>query len=165
MILLDNEQLWMGTVGDSRAFLDNGESLSEDATPLAPRYKTELENRGAQVYPTGYFAPLGINVSRVIGYLRSPPEGFIVNSRPKIVFRNVKDLFKESDHVILMSDGVGRAASIRQLAQVVRKNKDKDLSNLAINIIHSAYRVCVPSSDNLSMLILRWNKGDTQSTE
>lgn len=80
-MLLD-KKLWVANTGDSRAILDNGYQLSEDAKPENPRYKRGIENRGGKVLTIKKRARVSGNLSLARALGDYNVKG--INPRPKI---------------------------------------------------------------------------------
>lgn len=144
-IILDGK-LWTANVGDSRTILDNGIQLSEDAEPADPRYKKGIEKRGGRVFFNRINGQLG--VARAIGDHNVTG----VSPKPKITVLPLSMVPSQS-HLILTCDGVYDVASTRQVAEAVKTHKNQSVTELAKNIVYSAYQAA--SEDNLSALVIK----------
>ncbi len=152
-LLLDGK-LWTANVGDSRTILDNnGQTiqLSEDAKPGDPRYAKGIKNRGGFVNWFG-----GMRVNGVLAVARSVGDHKLqgaVSARPKITAMSLKEVAPDS-HLVLACDGIYDVASSRQIGDAVRDHSDLSPSELAQNIVFSAYQA--NSKDNLSAMVIRF---------
>jgi serine/threonine protein phosphatase PrpC len=152
-MILDGK-LWTANVGDSRAILDNGVQLTEDAKPNDPYYKKGIEKLGG--YVTSMFG-WPHSVPRINGNLavaRAIGDHGItgVIERPKIIGRPLSE-FPKGSHLILACDGIFDVASTRQVAAAVRARRTESAQDLAMNIVYSAYEAM--SRDNLSALVVK----------
>ena len=145
-----NEKLWVANAGDSRAILDNGCQLSEDAKPENPRYKRGIESRGGKVLTVGRVARVNENLSLARALGDHNVKG--INPRPKITMCPLSEI-PEKSCLILACDGIYDVSSTRQVAAAVRAHKDSSAAQLAKNIVYSAYKA--GSKDNLSVLVVK----------
>jgi protein phosphatase 1L len=142
-----NGQLWTANVGDSRTILDNGIQLSEDAKPKCGYYAKGIKNRGGVIHDSriwGY--ERGLAVARAIGDQDIPG----ISARPKITL--LSEIPKNS-RLILACDGIYDVASTQQIVEAVHQDSHPPLSELAENIVYSAYQA--GSKDNLSAMIVQ----------
>lgn len=144
-MILDGN-LWTANVGDSRTILDDGIQLSEDAKPTDPRYQKGIEKRGGFVFLKRINGILA--VARAIGDHKVGA----VSARPKITVYPLSKIAEKS-HLILTCDGIYDVSSTRQVAAAVKAHKDRPASELAKNIVYSAYQA--HSGDNLSALVVK----------
>lgn len=145
-----NEKLWIANTGDSRAILDNGCQLSEDAKPENPRYKRGIESRDGKVLTIGGIARVNgsLSLARALG--DHNVKG--INPRPKITMCPLSEI-PEKSCLIIACDGIYDVSSTRQVAAAIRAHKDCSAAQLAKNIVYSAYKA--GSKDNLSALVVK----------
>lgn len=154
---LNEDDLWLANVGDSRAILQAGEKitqLTEDAKPSDPRYKKGIEKRGGVVL--GYRAFYksvndtihALAVARAIGDASIPS----LTARPKITKFSIKDL-PHNSHLLLASDGLWDVASTRQIGETLYEHREQSAADLAKHIMLSAYEA--GSRDNQTVLVIK----------
>lgn len=154
--LLFNKTLWIANVGDSRAILDKGLQLSEDAKPNDPRYKRDIESLNGFVIKMDTYRVNGyLAVARALGDY-TPELAEAINPRPKITAWNLEEY--EGSTLILGCDGLFDVTSTQELALSVRSLliKDSKISNesLARDIVFSA--LVSGSTDNVTALVCRF---------
>jgi protein phosphatase 2C family protein 2/3 len=145
-IILDGK-LWTANVGDSKTILDSGIQLSEDAKLTDPRYQKGIVKRGGFVFEGRINGVLA--VARALG--DCDVRG--VNARPKITSYSLSAIPRGS-HLILACDGIYDVSSTRQVAAAVRGHGEQSATELAKNIVYSAFRA--GSRDNLSALVVNF---------
>lgn len=146
--------LWTANVGDSRALLLSKEGqvtqLSEDAKPGAPRYQTDIEDRGHAV-----FYPDVARVDGMLAVARALGDHILmggVSARPKIVkYQLPKDATGYT--LVQCCDGVFDVATSDQVGQLVRyaHEANLDTKDIAQLVVASAY--LARSMDNLSAIV------------
>lgn len=143
--LVQGNQAWWAHVGDSRLYLlRRGKIVARtvDHTPLQ-----ELLSRGEISEETAHNHPLRNNVNRCLG-------GNAV--LPKISFSS--HALQTGDTLLLCSDGLWSAVDQHQL---ITLNSTRNLETAAGELAEAAERSTYPHSDNISLVALRWLKGNS----
>jgi serine/threonine protein phosphatase PrpC len=151
--LIIEHHIWTINVGDSRAILvDRNNStcvpLSEDASPINPKYQASIENRGGRV--SNYRVEGQLGVARALGNFSL--EGR-VSARPKLTKYPLPS--SPADWYLLhVCDGLTDVASSSQLAGALLQSMDegKSTEHAAVELVASAFRA--GSRDNLSAMVV-----------
>ncbi|MBS0620701.1 MAG: protein serine/threonine phosphatase 2C family protein [Verrucomicrobia bacterium] len=140
--MLLNGRLWTANVGDSRAILDSGIQLSEDAKPSDPRYLKGIQKLGGNV--------IAGRVNGCLAVARAIGDNLVgaVSAQPKITVCNAP-----KGHLILTCDGIYDVSSTRQVAEAVRAHGELSSAQLAKNLVYSAF--AAGSTDNLTALVIK----------
>lgn len=153
-----NGKLWTANVGDARTVLVNGNEimqLTEDANPTDPRYLKGIENRGGAVFWRHGMRVNGqIAVARAFG---DHPVGPAMSARPKITAVPMKKI-QPNSRLVLACDGIYDVASTRQVGGAMLNQVDQEPSQLARNIVFSAFQA--HSTDNLSAMVIKLNSNN-----
>lgn len=156
--LIINDQLWIANVGDSRAVFNHQGvpiQLSEDAKPTERKYQNSIEKRGGKVYlgrlqNANPFPSL--STARALGDPELEP-GITARSKNTMIPLST---IEPGDDLILACDGIFDIASTRQIVDAAHSHPEESASNLAQNIVSSAY--ASGSRDNLSTIVVKFKK-------
>ncbi len=150
--LIANNAIYAANIGDSRSvFVDNqgnGIQLTEDAEADNPRHKKIINDLGGKVL----FKGNSWRISGITGMGSALGDPEITGINPTVDITKTP-IPPEGGIYLAASDGLWDAVSSKNACKILYDNRDSSASNLAKNMLYSAW--LAGSEDNMSAIVLK----------
>merc|ERR1719341_1180922 len=155
LAILDEGQLWVANVGDSRGVFGNScgvtVPMSFDHKPCQLKEKRRIQEAGGFVSLNGVWRVQGVlATSRALGDYPLKEKNVIV-ADPDVLSFNVRD--HKIEFAVLATDGLWDTHSNEEVSEIMR-NSNRDLHAVR-NLAHEAYTR--GSTDNITLVLLNIN--------
>ena len=153
-LILENKELWVANVGDSRAVLGQNTrvfQLSDDAKPVKEKYQNDVLSRGGSIL----FGRVdgNLDMTRSVGDLSHPS----VWPHPDIRKFDLTKLKPDTQNFLLLaSDGLWNVVGSEQAIQL---SQDRPVHEIGEELKTTAY--ALGSWDNITIIVVNLNRFST----